>query len=68
MCIRDRDTKVIRTQPSTPAFVGESDSTVCPDDLMTEQDIEAVMTIFKSFGRVETVSYTHLEEMMNRKN
>ena len=59
--ILGKDTKVIRTQPSTPAFVGESDSTVCPDELMTEQDIEEVMTIFKSFGRVEIIS----EKLMN---
>ncbi|WP_195269426.1 pyrroline-5-carboxylate reductase [Eubacterium sp. 1001713B170207_170306_E7] len=55
------DTKVVRTQPSTPAFVGESDSTICPDDLMTEQDIDAVTTIFKSFGKVEIIS----EKLMN---
>lgn len=59
--ILGKDTKVIRTQPSTPAFVGESDSTVCPDELMTEQDIEEVMTIFKSFGRVEIIN----EKLMN---
>lgn len=59
--ILGKDTKVIRTQPSTPAFVGESDSTICPDELMTEQDIEEVMSIFKSFGRVEIIN----EKLMN---
>lgn len=48
--------KVIRTQPSTPAFVGESDSTICPDDKMTHEDILEVVTIFKSFGTVEIIS------------
>ncbi|MEG0378558.1 MAG: pyrroline-5-carboxylate reductase [Eubacterium sp.] len=51
-----KDIKVIRTQPSTPAFVGESDSTVCPDDLMTKEDLEDVLTIFRSFGKVEIIS------------
>ncbi len=59
--ILGEEIKVIRTQPSTPAFVGESDSTICPDDLMDQQDIEDVMTIFKSFGKVEIIS----EKLMN---
>lgn len=55
------DIKVVRTQPSTPAFVGESDSTICPDDLMDDQDIQDVLTIFESFGKVEIIS----EKLMN---
>lgn len=55
------EVKVVRTQPSTPAFVGESDSTICPDDLMDDQDIQDILTIFKSFGKVEIIS----EKLMN---
>ena len=51
-----RDVKVIRTQPSTPAFVGESDSTLCPDGHMTPEDIQDVITIFESFGKAEIIS------------
>ncbi|MEG0074728.1 MAG: pyrroline-5-carboxylate reductase [Eubacterium sp.] len=59
--ILGKETKVIRTQPSTPAFVGESDSTMCPDDLMTPEDLEDIRTIFESFGTVEVIS----EKLMN---
>lgn len=59
--ILGEDVKVVRTQPSTPAFVLESDSTICPDNLMTEDDVEAILTIFKSFGKVEIIS----EKLMN---
>ena len=51
-----RDVKVIRTHPSTPAFVGESDSTLCPDGYMTPEDIQDVITIFESFGKAEIIS------------
>lgn len=55
------DVKVVRTQPSTPAFVLESDSTICPDNLMTQEDIDAVMAIFNSFGKTEILP----EKLMN---
>lgn len=59
--ILGKDIKVVRTQPSTPAFVGESDSTICPDNLMTKEDTEDILTMFKSFGRVEIIT----EKLMN---
>ncbi|HEY5556255.1 pyrroline-5-carboxylate reductase [Acetobacterium sp.] len=59
--ILGEETKVIRTQPSTPAFVGESDSTICPDDQMVQEDILDIMAIFKSFGTVEIISEKLME-------
>ncbi|KNZ40383.1 pyrroline-5-carboxylate reductase [Acetobacterium bakii] len=53
--------KVIRTQPSTPAFVGESDSTICPDDRMNQEDILDIVAIFESFGKVEIISEKLME-------
>jgi pyrroline-5-carboxylate reductase len=53
--------KVIRTQPSTPAFVGESDSTLCPDELMTDADLKDVIAIFESFGKAEIISEKLME-------
>jgi pyrroline-5-carboxylate reductase len=54
--ILGKDTKVVRTQPSTPAFVGESDSTLCPDELITNDELQNVVAIFKSFGKAEIIS------------
>jgi|LGOV01.1.fsa_nt_gb pyrroline-5-carboxylate reductase len=54
-------TKVVRTQPSMPAFVGESDSTICPDHQMTNEDISDIIKIFNSFGRVEIISETLMD-------
>ncbi|MBI4857599.1 MAG: pyrroline-5-carboxylate reductase [Acetobacterium woodii] len=56
-----KEVKVIRTQPSTPAFVGESDSTLCPDQHMTPEDVADIVTIFESFGKAEIISEKLME-------
>lgn len=48
--------KVVRSQPSTPAFVGESDSTLCPDDLIDKEELDDLIKIFESFGKAEVIS------------
>lgn len=50
------DIKVVRTQPSTPAFVGESDSTLCPGPLINKDDLADLIQIFESFGKAEILS------------
>ncbi|MGL4606507.1 MAG: pyrroline-5-carboxylate reductase [Eubacteriaceae bacterium] len=56
-----KEIKVVRTQPSTPAFVGESDSTICPDTLMTPEDIKDIVDIYNSFGKVEIINEKLME-------
>lgn len=48
-------TKIVRTMPNTPAAVGEAMSALCPNELVTDSDIKAVMDIFESFGQAEIV-------------
>ena len=45
--------KVVRVQPSTPALVGESDTTVCPDERVSAQELDEVMEMMNSFGKTE---------------
>lgn len=47
------DVKVVRVQPSTPAMVGESDTTLCPDDLVTPEQMDDILAILNSFGKTE---------------
>ena len=42
-----KDQKIIRTMPNTPALVGEGITGVCPDDLVTEEEINQVLTILE---------------------
>ncbi len=53
--------KVIRVMPNTPALVGEGMSALCPNEMVTEKDLEDVLNIFNSFGQTEIVS----EKLMN---
>lgn len=47
--------KIVRAQPSTPALVGESNSTLLPNERMNEQDLEEIIEIFNSFGKTEVL-------------
>ncbi|SQB89737.1 pyrroline-5-carboxylate reductase [Clostridium tetanomorphum] len=42
--------------PNTPALVGEGMSALCYNELIHEKELEEVINIFKSFGRVEIIN------------
>ena len=50
-----KPTKLIHTMPNTPALVGEGMTGVCANDLVTEEELQLVLTLLKSFGRAEVV-------------
>ncbi|AZQ47378.1 pyrroline-5-carboxylate reductase [Bacillus sp. GX] len=52
----DKKLKVVRVMPNTPALVGEGMSALCPNEMVTEKDLEDVLNIFNSFGQAEIVS------------
>lgn len=56
-----RKIKLVRTMPNIPAIVGEAMSALCHNDLVTEEEFELVLDIFRSFGEVEVVD----EELMD---
>ena len=41
--------------PNTPALVGEGMTGVCANDLVTEEELQLVLTLLKSFGCAEVV-------------
>lgn len=47
------DVKAVRVQPSTPALVGASDSTMCPDKNIEPEELKDLKHILSSFGTVE---------------
>ncbi len=49
------DTKVVRTMPNTPALVGEGMTAVSFCDLVTNEDQQKVLDIFKIIGKTEIV-------------
>lgn len=50
------NTKIIRTMPNTPALVGEGATGVCPDLLVSQEEIHHVLTLLESFGKAEVVT------------
>ena len=47
------DAKVIRTMPNTPALVGEGMSALCANKNITKEELQDVVNIFESFGKIE---------------
>ncbi|MBU3110554.1 pyrroline-5-carboxylate reductase [Clostridium lacusfryxellense] len=47
------DAKVIRTMPNTPALVGEGMSALCANVNITKEELQDVVNIFESFGKIE---------------
>ncbi|WP_432667382.1 pyrroline-5-carboxylate reductase [Wukongibacter baidiensis] len=50
-----KDIKLVRTMPNIPAIVGEAMSALCHNSLVTEEEFNVVLDIFRSFGEVEVV-------------
>lgn len=48
--------KVVRVMPNTPALVGEGMSAVSPNRFVSNDELEKVLDILRSFGRAEVVS------------
>lgn len=47
--------KLVRCMPNTPALVGEGCTGVCQSDIVTEEELQRVMTLLGSFGRAYIV-------------
>lgn len=47
--------KLIRTMPNTPALVGEAVTALCPGELVSEEELEEVCSLFRGFGKAEVV-------------
>lgn len=49
------DKKIVRVMPNTPALVGEGMSAVCGNKNVADDELEAILSIFRSFGRAEVL-------------
>lgn len=55
--------KAIRTMPNTPSFVGEGMSALCPNSRIIPTELESVITLFESFGKVEVISESLMDSI-----
>lgn len=51
-----RKMKIVRTMPNTSAQVGESMTAVCQNNMVNSDDLNNVVKIFESFGKVELIN------------
>lgn len=51
----EKEVKMVRTMPNTPAMVGAGMTAMCPNKLMGEEEIAYVRTLLESFGKVEQI-------------
>lgn len=52
----EKELKVVRTMPNTPALVGEGMTAVCPNKHVTDEDINEILKLLSSFSKVEIIS------------
>ena len=57
----DRDMKIIRTMPNTPALVGEGMTALCPGTGVNDEELNEVRDIFEMVGKTVTLP----EKMMD---
>ncbi|MBU5377146.1 MAG: pyrroline-5-carboxylate reductase [Pantoea sp.] len=50
------DRKIVRVMPNTPALVNEGMTSITPNVLVEQAEIDEVVTIFESFGKAAVVS------------
>jgi len=50
-----RQVKLVRTMPNTPALVGEGMTALCPNKMVSKDEVEEVIKIFNSFGKAEII-------------
>lgn len=51
----DKEVKIVRTMPNTPAMVFEGMTAACINENVTQDEIEEVCRILEGFGKVEVV-------------
>lgn len=48
--------KLVRTMPNTPAMVQQGMTAVCPNDCVSKEELEYVVSILKTIGETEIIS------------
>ncbi|MGL4820767.1 MAG: pyrroline-5-carboxylate reductase [Bacilli bacterium] len=58
------DKKIVRSMPNTPALVNAGMSALCPNVQVTQDDLEKVKTLFRSFGECEVVDESLIDAVI----
>ncbi|WP_099189276.1 pyrroline-5-carboxylate reductase [Tepidibacter mesophilus] len=56
-----KNIKMVRTMPNTPALVGEGMTGISPNSNISKEEVDEVVNIFKSFGKIEIIDEKLME-------
>lgn len=56
--------KIIRTMPNTPALVGEGITAVCPNENVSDQELQEVCQLLEGFGKAEVISESLMDAVI----
>ena len=51
-----KDKKIVRTMPNTPALVGEGMSAICPNNNVSEEELNYIGKLYNLFGKYEVIA------------
>lgn len=60
----EKNIKLVRAMPNTPALVGEAMSALCSNQNVTEDDLSDAKAIFNSFGKCEVVPESMMDTVI----
>lgn len=60
----EKNIKLVRAMPNTPALVGEGMSALCANQNVTEDDLSDAKAIFNSFGKCEVVPESMMDTVI----
>lgn len=60
----EKNIKLVRAMPNTPALVGEAMSALCANQNVTEDDLSDAKAIFNSFGKCEVVPESMMDTVI----
>ncbi|MEG1931475.1 MAG: pyrroline-5-carboxylate reductase [Pygmaiobacter sp.] len=59
-----KPTKLVRTMPNTPAMVCEGMTAVCKGELVTEEELQFVLSLLRGFGKAELIEEYMMEAVV----
>lgn len=52
----EKEVKIVKTMPNTPAMVGEGMSAICANKLVEEKELEYLCSLYNNFGKYEILA------------
>lgn len=60
----DREIKIVRTMPNTPAMVGEGMTALCANEFLSQEEKQKVQEVFAGFGKAEYVEESMMDAVI----